>query len=175
MRLAASATPRLRKVGGDALGCGRPWRHPVQHGDRRPPLVARHRQGRLGRPQIERRGLDRDQHQPRGAHRDARLGLDVRRAVDDDEIGLSGAIGDPLLGAPAGHRRELKADRRVPEPLPSQPHPGGEAGLRVDVEHGDLRTLPRPGDRQLRGQGRLAGPALALRYRDHPSRHQPQL
>src|SRR5487761_172707 len=42
--------PGLRKCSGDPRGDAGTRRHPVEHAERLPPLVAGHRQGRLGRP-----------------------------------------------------------------------------------------------------------------------------
>src|SRR6266404_6439370 len=67
----------------------------------------------------------------------------------------------------------MEADRLCPEPRPPQIDPGGKTALRVDVEYCHPRSLPRPNDRQLSGERRLAGAALALRDRDHQARHSP--
>src|SRR5579863_3095875 len=95
----------------------------------------------------------------------------MRRAVDDDDISLAGAPLDPFARSPAGQRRELEAQRVVTEPLAAQLGPGRETGLRVDVDHGEPPALPRPDDRELRRQRRLAGAAFLLRDGDNPGRH----
>jgi hypothetical protein len=59
----------------------------------------RHFQRFRRRPQIERRWLNRNHHEPCRAHRDPRLGFGVRRSVDHDQIHGTDPIVDPLRRA----------------------------------------------------------------------------
>src|ERR1700730_17379741 len=159
----------------DIIGQPRAGRDPVQDDERASSFVARHIERRAGRPQIERRGLNRDQHQPRGAHGDLGLGFGMRRTVDHDEIGAARLILDPLCGTPSGQCCKLEAYSLGTEPHPPQIDPRGEAALRIDVEESDPQTLSQPCDGELGCERRLAGAALALRDRDYQPRHRPAL
>src|SRR5215813_15586913 len=104
-------------------------------------LVPRHLEGNRGRPQIERRRLNRDQHQSRGAYGHLRLGFGMRRAIDHDEIGAARPILYPLRRAPTGERCEIEAGDVNSEPRAPQIDPRSQAPLWVDIEHGESETL----------------------------------
>src|SRR5580692_12586249 len=95
----------------------------------------------------------------------------MRRRIDHDQVRLTYAILDPLCSAPARQRSKVKADRLCPEPRPPQLDPRREVALRIDVESRDPCAAPRPGNRELGGERRFAGAALALCNRDDRPRH----
>jgi 3'(2'), 5'-bisphosphate nucleotidase len=86
-------------------------RHAVQHEQRPHPFLTRDVEDRLGRPEIHRRGLNRHKHQLGGAHRDPRLRLGMRRAVDHDDIMRAGLTLDLRGHPPTGDRRDLDIGR----------------------------------------------------------------
>jgi hypothetical protein len=119
----------------------------VQHDQGAAPFVAHHLERRLGRPKVERRRRNRDQNQPGRAHRDLRFGFGVRRAVDDNKVGVARPVFDPLGSPPTRQCSKAVADCIFPEPCPPDADPGGETALPVDVERRNPRSLPRPDDR----------------------------
>jgi hypothetical protein len=63
-------------------------------------FVVRHFERLRRRPQIERRGLNRNHDQTCCAHRDPGFGFNMRRGVDHDQVRPTNAIVDPLCRAP---------------------------------------------------------------------------
>ena len=136
-----------------------------------PPLLARHFERLRRRPQIERRWLNRNHHEPGRAHREARFGLGVRRSVDQHQIRPTYPIFGPLCRAPARQCRKIETDCLCPEPRPPQFDPSREAALRIDIESRDPRAATRPGHGKLRGERHLTGAALALCNRNDQPHH----
>ena len=84
------------------------------------------------------------------------------RAVDQHDIVVARPALDLRRDSPAGDRGDIDVRPGLPPPLAPQAEPGGEARLRVDVDDRNAPSRRRPGERQMRGQRRLAGAALLL-------------
>src|SRR5690606_16179396 len=94
----------------------------------------------------------------------------MRRAVDHQHVELTFQFVHLAGDAPAGERADIRLLRSVRQRA-ADLRPGGEAGLRVDVEQHHAAPGLRPGHRQMGGQRGLAGPALLLRDGDDPCAH----
>src|SRR5713101_1678007 len=124
-----------------------------------------------GRPHIDRRGLHRHQHEAGASDRRAGVGIGVGRAVDQHDLGVARALRDLAAGAPAGDRGEAEPGAGLAQPFFAPLIPMGQARLRVGVDERDDTPLVGPGDPEMRGKGRLAGAALALRNGDDGGGH----
>lgn len=98
------------------------------------------------------------------ARRDARLGLRMGWAVDDDDIVLARLALDLAGDAPTADRGNSERSA-VPLCL-AKLEPGRQDGLGVDIDDRDTVTGRRPSQGKMDGKRRLAGTALLLRDGD---------
>ena len=109
----------------------------VEHQVRGAALVGCELQCALGRPDVGHAGLDRHQHEVGGTHRDAGVGVELRRAVDQHHV-VARASGARVR--PAGASRRCRRTARAAawlQPRTAERVPAAEALLRVDVEQRD--------------------------------------
>ena len=126
----------------------------------------------LAGPDVERARLARHQDQVGAADRGLGVDLGVRRGVDDDQLGLALEPVELDAQPPAADHREAQLGRIALAVL-AQPHPAGEAALRVDVDQRHLAAQRAQRGRELDHQRGLAGAALLLCHRDHRRGHRP--
>src|SRR3954467_5169642 len=114
-------------------------------------------------PDVERAGLDGDEDEGGGADRTLGLALGVGGRVDEDQVVLALEAVELDAEAPAADHGEAELGGGLGAVLAAA-HPGGEAGLGVDVDQGDAVAGCAKGGGELDDQRGLAGAALLLRH-----------
>src|SRR3954453_236667 len=121
-------------------------------------------------PDVERAGLDGDEDEVGGADGALGLALGVGGRVDEDEVVLALEAVELDAEAPAADHGEAELGGGLGAVLAAA-HPGGEAGLGIDVDEGDAVAGGAERGGELDDQRGLAGAALLLRHGDDGGGH----
>jgi hypothetical protein len=116
-------------------------------------------------PDIERRGLHRDQHQVAGQNGGPAEHAGARRAVDQRDVIIGGNVGQLAMQQGGGHADDGKQRRRL-----AGARPGQRAGLRIGIDDKDLDAGPGVEGGKVQADGGLANAALLVEHaQDHRS------
>ena len=118
--------------------------------------------GVVGRPDVDGRGLRRDQHEVGGQNGRARDLVGARRSVDDDYVVASGKTRQVLVQRSLGH-----ADNGELRLGGAHGGPRERTALRIGIDEKHAMFAGREGVGEVDGKRRLADAALLIEQRDN--------